>query len=249
MVYDAHAHLTPDFIVNPEQLLSKPTVEMVANSALSLEQYSFALELAEKNPKTIPCLGIPAQKLHKMEKKFSIKALVAMEKHVKKIRAVGEIGLDYHWVQDKTLIKMQREAFLSAITFANEQKLPIIIHSRKAETDCLAILEEHSTTSVMMHCFAGTVEDLMKALDHDYFISIPTAVCNRKKHVKIAKKTPLEKMLLETDSPFLSPIKGKKNEPAFIKFSEERIANLKGLEREEIALINEKNFKKFYNMT
>ncbi|MFW9996661.1 MAG: TatD family hydrolase [Candidatus Odinarchaeota archaeon] len=249
MVYDAHAHLLPDFIENPEFLLNKPDVIMVANSALSLEQYRFALEFERNNVnKVITCFGIPPQMLHKMDTDFPSKALATMEKHSSVIKAVGEVGLDYHWVQKPQLIEKQRLTFISAIEFANDSGLPIIIHSRKAETDCLAILAKKAVTPVLMHCFAGSIEDLRKALDLDYYISIPTAVCNRKKHVKIAINTPLEKMLLETDSPFLSPVKGKKNEPMFIKFAEEKIASIKGLDSKDISRENEKNFKKFYRI-
>ncbi|MHA1168427.1 MAG: TatD family hydrolase [Candidatus Hodarchaeales archaeon] len=246
MVHDAHAHLLPQFIENPLPLLEDPDVEMVANSALSLEQYRYALDLEKKSAKVITSLGIPPQMLHKMDKGFADEALEFMIAHRSEIKAVGEIGMDYHWVQDEVLIREQKRVFIAGIQVANQLGLPLVIHSRKAEKDCLVILEKHAEVPVLMHCFAGTIEDLKKVIDLDFFLTVPTAVCTRKKFAKIAKRAPLEKILLETDSPFLSPIRGEQNRPSFIKYSEKKIALLKDLPLEDVIESNKRNFVQFY---
>lgn len=248
MVYDAHAHLLPDFINDPLPLLQDPSVEMVANSALSIKQYRYALEMEKKSAKVISCLGIPPQMLHKMNKGFAEEALEFITAHQSGIKAIGEIGMDYHWVQDEILIKEQRRVFIRGIHLANQLGLPLVIHSRKAESNCLEILEKHAEVSVLMHCFAGTIEDLKRAIDLDYFITVPTAVCTRKKFVKIAKRAPLEKILLETDSPFLSPVRGERNRPSFIKYSEKKVAIVKNLPVDDVKDRNKRNFELFYRL-
>ena len=136
---------------------------------------------------------------------------------------------------------------------ANDQNLPLVVHSRKAEDDCLNILEKEATVPVLMHGMEANDQQIQRLIDLHYFITIPTSVCNRKKYKKIAIKTPLEHILLETDSPFqlpFNPPAGErvKNTPVNINLSAKRIAEVKELSLTEVASTTTKTTKTFFNI-
>lgn len=174
--------------------------------------------------------------------------------HKTDICAIGEVGLDYYWVKEEPIHLVQQEIFRKCIDLANELKLPLVVHSRKAENDCLNILEQEAQVPVVMHGMEANEDHINRLVDLGYFITIPTSVCNRKKYKKIAIKTPIEHIMLETDSPFqlpFNPPAGEKvkNTPANINLSAKRIAEVKDITLEDVATTTTKNTKTFFNIS
>ena len=245
---DAHAHLIPDFIKNINPLVNnarKANVQAIVNSAIDPSQYSFARELEEKNKGYIhTTLGFAPQMVKKIDFEESYNRI----QDSNFIKAVGEVGLDNHWIHEPQWRKKPKEIFVQFIELANILKKPLVVHSRKAETECINILEKHTNVPVLMHCFAGNLSETQRVIDLGWMLTVPTAVVNRKKHRKISRKTPLRNILVETDSPFLSPIPRKRNEPANIHYAIKEIAKLKEVSFEEVDKITTQNTRNFYGI-
>jgi TatD DNase family protein len=165
------------------------------------------------------------------------------------IVSIGEIGLDYHWVKDPKLRDYQETAFIEFIELAKEVDKPLVIHSRKAEKEALDILESQGGVSkVLMHCFNGSVDLIDRIVKNRWLLSVPTAVVNRKNHQKIAQACPLDSMVIETDAPFLSPDKERRNEPSKVYYSAKKIAELKQIPISEVAEKTTRNAIDFYSL-
>lgn len=168
-----------------------------------------------------------------------------------KIAAIGEIGLDYYW--DKSFNDLQKEVFIKQIKLANELNLPIDIHDREAHKDTYDIIQEHNNGSkVIMHCFSGSVEFARECVKAGFYLGIGGVVTfkNAVKMKEVAKDIPLERILLETDAPYLTPVpfRGKENQPAYVKYVAEEIASLRGISVEEVAQITTENAKTVFNI-
>lgn len=185
-------------------------------------------------------------------KDFSDKTLTDMEEIVKsnpKIIGIGEIGLDYYW--DKSFKELQKEVFIKQIEFANQMNLPLNIHSREAHLDTLEILKKYNKNSTaIMHCFSGSLEFARECIKEGIYIALGGVVTfkNAKKTKEVAKNIPLEYLLLETDDPYLAPVpfRGKENQPMYVKYVAEEIANLRGITPEEVAKTSTENAKKIF---
>lgn len=185
-------------------------------------------------------------------KDFSDKTLSDMEEIIKsnpKIIGIGEIGLDYYW--DKSFKELQKEVFIKQIEFANQMNLPLNIHSREAHLDTLEILKKYNKNSTaIMHCFSGSLEFARECIKEGIYIALGGVVTfkNAKKTKEVAKDIPLEYLLLETDDPYLAPVpfRGKENQPMYVKYVAEEIANLRGITPEEVAKTSTENAKKIF---
>lgn len=161
-----------------------------------------------------------------------------------KIVGIGEIGLDYYW--DKTFNDLQKEVFIKQIKLANELNLPISIHDREAHKDTFDILREHNKNSkVIMHCFSGSTEFAKECIKEGWYLALGGVVTfkNAVKMKDVAKEIPLNRLLLETDAPYLTPVpfRGKENQPAYTKFVAEEIAQLREITFNEIDQITTQN--------
>ncbi len=169
-----------------------------------------------------------------------------------KVVAIGEMGLDYHW--DKSPKDVQKEVFRKQIQLAKKVKLPIVIHNRDATQDIVDILREEGADEVggIMHCFSGSPEIAQECVDMNFYISLggPVTFKNAKKPKEVAKEIPLEKLLIETDCPYLAPhpYRGKRNEPAYVKLVAEQIAELKEVSLEVVEKMTTENAKKLFNI-
>lgn len=185
-------------------------------------------------------------------KDFSDKTLSDMEEIIKsnpKIIGIGEIGLDYYW--DKSFKELQKEVFIKQIEFANQMNLPLNIHSREAHLDTLEILKKYNKNSTaIMHCFSGSLEFARECIKEGIYIALGGVVTfkNARKTKEVAKNIPLEYLLLETDDPYLAPVpfRGKENQPMYVKYVAEEIANLRGITPEEVAKTSTENAKKIF---
>ncbi|MBI2103235.1 TatD family hydrolase [Candidatus Woesearchaeota archaeon] len=152
--------------------------------------------------------------------------------------AIGEVGMDFHWASKEETYNKQAENFREIIRFALKLKKPIVIHSRKAEEECVQILGEeirNKEIPVVNHCFSGGKDIIRQAAALGHYFSIPPNIVKASNFQTLVKLVDLKQLLTETDSPWLSPVKGEKNEPAFVVKSIEKIAEIKGLTVSEVA--------------
>ena len=177
-----------------------------------------------------------------------IRALAAQPK----VCAIGEIGLDYYW--DRSYNDIQKEVFALQIEFAKKHNKPVIVHDREAHGDCLEILKRTNAAQVgvIMHCFLGSPEFALECVKEGFYIALGGVVTfkNAKKMKEVAKIVPLEKLLVETDSPYLTPVpyRGKRNEPAYVKYAAQEIAQLRGMSFEELARATTENAMKIFRL-
>lgn len=167
-----------------------------------------------------------------------------------KIVAIGEIGLDYYWEQETK--ELQKEVFRKQLKIAEELRVPVLIHDREAHEDTFEILQEFKLENVVFHCFSGNVEFAKRCINKGYYIAIGGVVTfkNAKDLKEVAKITPLDKLLLETDAPYLAPVpfRGKLNSPAYLKYIAQEIANLKEIDIDEVKKQTTKNAQKIFGI-
>ena len=178
------------------------------------------------------------------------KELEYLKKNKDKFVAIGEIGLDYNWPEYQTekIKTEQKENFKKILKVAKEINLPVIIHSRKAELDAIEILEELKMKKVIMHCFSGKVSLIKRAADNGWFFSIPPVITRLQHFQTLVSVVPLNQLLTETDSPYLSPVAGKRNEPANVAITIKEIAKIKKTSEKEVADAIWENSRKLFNL-
>lgn len=254
MLFDTHAHLNAEqFDTDLEEVIARAKAEKVERIVVvgfDKPTITRAMELIEEYDFIYVMIGWhPVDAIDMTEEDLSwIKELSSHEKVV----AIGEMGLDYHW--DKSPKDVQKEVFRKQIALAKEVNLPIIIHNRDATEDVVTILKEEGAEEVggIMHCFTGSAEVARQCMDMNFYISFggPVTFKNAKKPKEVAKEIPNDRLLIETDCPFLTPhpFRGKRNEPSYVKYVAEQLAALKGLTYEEIASITTENAKRLFRM-
>ncbi|KAA0543727.1 TatD family deoxyribonuclease [Bacillus sp. BGMRC 2118] len=169
-----------------------------------------------------------------------------------KVVAIGEMGLDYYW--DKSPKDLQQEVFRKQIRLAKKLKMPIVIHNREATQDIVDILKEEEASEVggIMHCFSGSLEVAKACIDMNFYISLggPVTFKNAKKPKEVAAEIPLDKLLIETDCPYLAPhpYRGKRNEPSYVTLVAQEIATLKGITYDEVVQKTYDNARQIFNI-
>lgn len=252
MFIDSHAHLEwesyePDF----EEMLNRAKeaqVEKILNIGTTLEHCKKGLAISEKHLHIFQAIGIHPHEVKNLPKNY-IDQLKSFAKS-SKVVAVGEIGLDYFYEHSDR--DTQLKCFEEQIQLAKDLALPLSIHCREAFEDAFSVLDKFKNIKGVFHCFTGTWEDAQKALDRNFYISISGIVTFRKAHMlqEVVKKLPLEKMLIETDAPFLAPepYRGKRNEPAFVVHTAKKISELKNISIETVAKETTKNAKDLFKL-
>jgi len=242
MLIDTHTHLHfRNFNRDRDAVIerAKATLEAVFEAGVDANTNEKVLSLASKHPNFIyPAIGLHPTENVALDECAKVEAQI--KENASRIIAVGEIGLDYH---HKTPPDMQRIVFDRMLSLAESLSLPVVVHSRDAEQDCLNALSSYKLPEVIMHCFSSK-SLLSTCLERGYLVSIPTTVCFSKDAKAIAKATPLSSMLLETDCPFLSPLKGKRNEPSFLSYSVSTLSKLLNKTPEEISSATAANARK-----
>ena len=254
---DSHAHLDDDaFEGDREQIIleiKKAGITKVISAGYSLEGSKKAIELSKKYDFIYATCGISPNDIPQTEEELW-KVLEQIEDLVKnndKVLAIGEIGLDYHW--NKENIDLQKLAFVTQIKMANELGKPIVIHTREAVMDTVTILKENKVENKgVFHCCPLNRELVKEALQLGFYISFagPVTFKNSKNANEIIQMVPLDKILIETDSPYLSPdpFRGKRNEPRNVKLVAQKIADVKNISLENIANITFANAKKIFQI-
>ncbi|MGN1401626.1 MAG: TatD family hydrolase [Bacillus sp. (in: firmicutes)] len=254
MLFDTHAHLNAEqYTEDLEAVIDRAQAEGVSRMVVvgfDRPTITKAMQLTEQYPFIYAAVGWhPVDAVDMTNEDLAwIEELAANPKVV----ALGEMGLDYHW--DKSPKEIQKEVFRKQIALAKKVKLPIIIHNREATQDIVQILKEEGAEEVggIMHCFSGSAETAKECMKMNFFISFggPVTFKNARNVKEVAADIPLDRLLIETDCPYLTPHphRGKRNEPSYVKLVAEELANLKGLSFEELADITTKNAKKVFGI-
>ncbi len=244
---DIHCHICfPDAYKDVDWVVKKAREEGMAGIIVSSARYDEGirvLELAVKEKDFIfSTLGY-----HPTEGTDHEGVLKLIKENKDRIVGVGECGLDYHWQKDPGKRGDQKKIFQKFIDLAKETKLPLVIHSWDAEQDCFDMVKDSGARCVF-HCYSGSKELAQQILDNGFWISMSTHILFSKNHRKIMKVIPLERILLETDAPWLSPNKPEPNYPWNIKLSAKKIADIKNTTTEEILERAKKNAIDFFSL-
>ena len=196
-----------------------------------------AIEIAERYPFIYACVGFHPENIEDVSEK-TLKTVLELSSNPKVV-GIGEIGLDYHWEKDLAKRETQKQFFIKQIDFANKVGLPISIHSREAFQDTLQILKEHKPLhGGVMHCYSGSVENIQDIINLNLYIGLdgPVTFKNSKTPKEVAAEVPLEKLVLETDSPYLSPhpLRGTVNEPANLILIADEIAKIRSMSKKHL---------------
>ncbi len=249
---DSHSHIHQPWFssVTIDKIIKDSLdnyVVKIVSCASDPENYEFVLQSSEKSEIEIT-LGIQPTLADKIGDADVLRDILSNHKLSKNISAIGEIGLDYHWVKDDVLQLKQERLFIDCINLANEFDLPVVIHSRKAETEVLDILEKYAQTAVLLHSYEGNLKEINRSLDLGYIISIPTNVTIRGNRRKVVKRAGLENIILETDSPYCAPVENMfPNTPSSIPVAASKIADLLELDIGEVASATSELSSKFYD--
>lgn len=253
MIFDSHAHYDSEqFNEDRNELLlsmEENGVGTIVNSAANWDSVTEVVELAHKYPFVYAAVGMHPDEVGDLnDERFEyLKSQCQKDKVV----AVGEIGLDYYW--DNESHDVQKKWFIKQLELARELDLPVIIHSRDAAADTLEIMKEYGQgLRGVIHCFSYSIELAREYVKMGYYIGIGGVVTfkNGRKLKEIAAEIPLERILLETDCPYLAPVpfRGKRNCSAYISYVAQEIANLKGISYEEVVAQTEKNGKELFQI-
>ena len=249
---DTHTHINYLEKITPDESVKNAIengVDILLVPAASPADIDSVPEFVKKFDNVYGMLGVHPEDAEK----WSDDILDKIREYSKseKIVAIGEIGLDYYW--DKEHKDIQKDIFIKQVKLANELNLPISVHDRDAHKDTFDILKEYNKTSkVVMHCFSGSVEFARECLKEGWYIAIGGVVTFKSayKMQEVAKAVSLDRLLLETDAPYLTPVpfRGKENQPAYVKYVAEEIAKLRGVTFEELAQATTNNAKMVFNL-
>lgn len=253
MIFESHAHYdSRKFDEDREELLNSMQengVGTIINAGATWKSVTTGLELANQYPFVYAALGLHPDEVGELnEERFEI---LEAECQKEKVVAVGEIGLDYYW--DNESHDIQKKWFIRQLELARELDLPVIIHSRDAAEDTLKIMKEHAQgMRGVIHCFSYSKEMAEEYVKLGFYIGVGGVVTfkNGKKLKEVVEAIPIERILLETDSPYLAPEphRGKRNSSLYLPHIAQMIADLKGLTYDEVVAQTEKNGKELFNI-
>ena len=254
MLFDSHAHYNDErFKDDVDEVLSamnENNVGLILNSCSSLDEVPDIFAICEKYPFVYASVGIHPHEVSELTEADMDK----LKEYAKnpKVKAIGEIGLDYFY--DFSPRDIQQKWFARQVDIARELKMPVVIHDREAHKDCMDILREHKVSEVggVFHCYAGSVEMAKEILDWGMYIAFGGSLTFKKsvRPVEVAKYVPLDKIVIETDSPYLTPEphRGKRNSSLYIHYVAEKLAAVKGISVEEIETATYENAKKCFGI-
>ena len=251
MLVDSHCHINfPDLVARMPEVLANMAANGVSHAmviGVSRPKYPEVIGLTEAHANLFATVGIHPDDPDAEE--FSEDELVAHAAHPKVV-GIGETGLDYHWCEGD--LAWQHERFATHIRAARRVGLPLVVHTRSSADDTVRLMREHGADSVggVMHCFTENWDIARAALDLGFYISLSGIVTFKNATIvkEVAQKVPLDRLLVETDSPYLAPVpyRGKTNEPAYVKHVAEHIAELRGLRFEQVAEATTDNYFRLF---
>ena len=252
-VFDTHAHYDAEaFDEDRETLLAAMPdngVDLIVNPGCDLETSRKAVEIANAFPFVYAAVGFHPEEAAKWTEDSidQLRQLAAAPK----VKAIGEIGLDYYWEENPPRPD-QKKVFEAQLDLAEELNLPVIIHDREAHGDCLAIVRNHPNVKGVYHCYSGSLEDAKVLVKLGWMLSFTGVVTfkNARKAIEVLEWLPMDRIMIETDSPYLSPtpFRGKRNDSTHVYRVAEKIAEVKGMDPEEVARITMENGKRFFRI-
>ena len=253
LLFDTHAHYDDEaFDADRDALLAampRSGVGLILNPGCELESSRRAVELAEKYPHVYAAVGWhPENCAPYTEASLDVLRQWAQ---TPKVVAIGEIGLDYYWEQNPPR-EWQQKVLRDQLALARELGLPVIVHDRDAHADSLAIVQEFPTVRGVFHCFSGSVEMARELLKRGWYLGFdgPVTYKNARKTVEVALDCPLERMLLETDSPYMAPVplRGTRNDSRNVRHIAEKIAALRDMDTDALLSLTAENGRRLFNI-
>ena len=250
-IIDTHTHIYDKQFENDFDDVMKrieDELEGIVSIGFDLESSLKSIELANRYSFVNAVIGVHPVDIKKYNDKVE-KELERLALTEEKVVAIGEIGLDYHWMEDPK--DVQIAGFRKQMELAERVKKPVVIHTREALQDTLDVLRDYRNVGGILHCYPGSLEAAKPFLDR-YYLGIGGTLTfkNNKKTKELVKNLPLEKIVLETDCPYLTPVpfRGKRNEPIYTKYVAEEVARIKEISVEEVIRVTTENAKKIYGM-
>ena len=254
MIFETHAHYDDNrFNEDRDELLQRLPEEgvgIVINSGASVESTRDTIRLAYVYDHVYAAIGVHPSEIEELDETFLdwMREQTQWEKTV----AIGEIGLDYYWDKEPEVQEKQRYWFGRQIELAKETNLPIIVHSRDAASDTMQVMKDHhaETLTGVIHCFSYSKEMALEFIKMGYYIGVGGVITfkNAKKLVEVVEAIPLERILLETDCPYMAPepFRGKRNNSLYLTYVRDKIAEIKGVSPEEVERITEANARALF---
>ena len=252
MLFDTHAHLNdPAFDEDRESLilgLPEKGVEFVLNAGCCLESSKDCIALAEKYPFIYASVGSHPDSADEVNEEV-IEQYRQMAQHPK-VKAIGEIGADYYY--ETIPREIQLKAFRMQMDLAKELDMPVIVHERNAHDDGMKVVKEFKGVTGVFHCYSGSAEMARQLVDMGRYIGFTGVLTlkNARKAVETAERIPLDRIVLETDCPFMAPepFRGRRNDPGYLFRMAERLAEIRGISVEEVHAVTTENAKKLYRI-
>lgn len=252
MIFDTHAHYYDRaFDADRDTLLTslpERGVELVVCPGCDLASSRASVALTERYPYLYAAAGYHPENLEEGADLDALRPLLAHEK----VKAVGEIGLDYYWVKTPEARAFSRKVFDAQLSLAEELDLPAIVHDRDAHKDCLDMVRAHPKARGVFHCCAVSLEDAKVLLDRGWLLSFTGNITfhNAKRGPEVVRWMPLDRLMLETDAPYMAPEphRGQRCDSTLIPLTAARVAELKGISTEEVLRITLENGKKFFDI-
>ena len=247
---DTHCHVYNDEMDNYKEIIEKcneKNISMIIN-AIDIKTSKEVIKLSKEYDNVYPAIGLNYDEIDN----FSEKDLLALEDLIKteQVVAIGEIGLDYYWTKENK--DKQKYFFKKQIELAIKYDLPIIVHARESVQDVYDIIKETGIKKGSMHCFSGSTMMAKEFIKLGFKIGVdgPITYENNKKGIELVKEIDLKDLLLETDSPYLSPVpnRGKQNSPLNLEFIASKIADIKGIDIKEVEKVTTKTAKELYRL-
>ena len=253
MLFDTHAHYdSRQFDADRDQVLSAlpgQGVGLVVNPGCDLDSSRRAIGIAERYPFVYAAAGVHPEDCAGWQD-TDVDELRSLAAHPKVV-AVGEIGLDYYWKENPPR-EFQQRVFRAQLALARELDLPVIVHDREAHGDCLSIIREFPQVRGVFHCFSGSAEMAKELVGLGWMISFTGALTykNARKAVEAAQAVPLDRIMIETDSPYMAPVpcRGERCHSGLVRHTCQRLAELRGISPEECARITFENGTEFYQL-
>ena len=253
LLVDTHAHIDVDrFDEDREEMLARAGeagLLAIINMGDSIQSSARSVAMAKQYDMVYTGVGIHPEEARPMTQ--ADEDMLAGWAQEAKVVAIGEIGLDYYWVKDEEQRKLQREIFIRQLDIARQLHLPVCVHDREAHGDTLAILKKEARdVRGVMHCYSGSLEMAKELMKLDWFIGVdgPLTFKNAAKLPEIVQRLPLERILVETDCPYMAPVpmRGKRNEPAYVYHVAAKLAELRQVSFDEVALQTTSNAQELY---
>lgn len=253
MLFDTHAHFDdPQFDSDRDEViksLADDGVTRVMNIGANMETSKKAIEIANKYDFIYATVGVHPCDTYDMTDE-DIERLRIMAKNNPKVRAIGEIGLDYYF--DDTKPDIQKEWFIKQLHLAKELNMPVVIHDRDSKGDAIEILKREGISNGVMHCFSGSAETARELVKMGFMISFTGVLTfkNARRAVEACRSIPIERLMIETDCPYMAPEphRGERNYSGYVKYVARKMAEIKGLSYEETARITMENGLRFYGI-